>query len=66
MNERSGNPDLAQKPLRTDRPRETGVEDLDRYPTIVLGIEGEIDPPHATSSNLAEDGVRITEVWQRL
>jgi len=61
MIEARGKLDFAKKTLRSQRSRQIGMENLERYNAIVLAVLRQIYRRHATAPELAVDGVRVRE-----
>ena len=51
--EPGGEPDLPDKPLRAQRVRQLGMEDLQGDEAIVPEIAGQVDGGHAAAAELA-------------
>src|SRR5439155_11133398 len=61
MVEPSRGVDLAEKPLRAERGRQLGLEDLNGDLAVVLPVLSEVDGCHPTTAELALDGVAVGE-----
>ncbi len=54
-----GDLDLPEKPIRADRSRQLGTQDLHRHLAVMLQVLGQIDRRHATAAYLALDSVAV-------
>ena len=54
-------PDLTQKPLRSERRREIGMQHLERDDAIVLDVLRQIHCRHSAAAELAIDYVALGE-----
>jgi len=61
MVERSGDLDLAEKPLGAEGLRDFRPEDLQRHRPVVLQVMGEIDGGHAAMAELPVEAVAVRE-----
>ena len=53
--------DLLQEPIRSERRRQFGPQDLERHLTVELQVLGEIDRRHPTTAEFPLDGVAVGE-----
>ena len=58
--------DLPLEPLRAQRRRQLGVQDLEGDRPIVPQVAGEVDRGHAAASELALERVSILQVFTKL
>ena len=54
-------PDLALEPLRAERRRELGMQDLERDQAVVLEVAREVDGGHPAAAELALEGVTVAK-----